>query len=54
VKQIFNQTGASDATQSAIQDYTLKAFETLDKMNISEDKKAILRAFGDKLMSRNV
>ncbi len=54
VKQIFNQTGASDATQTAIQDYTLKAFETLDKMNISEDKKAVLRAFGDKLMSRNV
>ncbi|NNT70812.1 polyprenyl synthetase family protein [Flavobacterium sp. IMCC34852] len=54
VKQIFNQTGASDATQSAIQDYTLKAFETLDKMNISEDKKTVLRAFGDKLMSRNV
>jgi geranylgeranyl diphosphate synthase type II len=54
VKQIFNQTGASDATQSAIQDYTLKAFETLDKMNISEDKKLILKAFGDKLMSRNV
>ncbi|WP_396194651.1 polyprenyl synthetase family protein [Flavobacterium sp.] len=54
VKQIFNQTGASDATQSAIQEYTLKAFETLDQMNISEDKKIVLRAFGDKLMSRNV
>ncbi len=54
VKQIFNQTGASDATQSAIQDYTFKAFETLDKMNISEDKKVILKAFGKKLMSRNV
>lgn len=54
VKQIFNQTGASDATQSAIQEYTLKAFETLDKMNISQDKKVVLRAFGDKLMSRNV
>jgi geranylgeranyl diphosphate synthase type II len=54
VKQIFNHTGASDATQSAIQDYTLKAFETLEQMNISEDKKAVLRAFGDKLMSRNV
>jgi geranylgeranyl diphosphate synthase type II len=54
VKQIFNQTGASDATQSAIHAFTLKAFETLDKMNISEDKKAVLKAFGDKLMSRNV
>ena len=54
VKQIFTQTGADAATQQAIQDFTLKAFQTLDAMNISEDKKAILKAFGNKLMSRNV
>jgi geranylgeranyl diphosphate synthase type II len=54
VKQIFTQTGADVATQQAIQDFTLKAFQTLDKINISEDKKAILKAFGNKLMSRNV
>jgi geranylgeranyl diphosphate synthase type II len=54
VKQIFTQTGADVATQKAIQDFTLKAFQTLDKINISEDKKAILKAFGNKLMSRNV
>jgi len=54
VKQIFTQTGADAATQQAIKDFTLKAFQTLDKMNISEDKKAILKAFGNKLMSRNV
>lgn len=54
VKQIFTQTGADAATQQAIQDFTLKAFQTLDTMNISDDKKAVLRAFGNKLMSRNV
>ena len=54
VKQIFIQTGADAATQQAIQDFTLKAFQTLDAMNISDDKKAVLRAFGNKLMSRNV
>lgn len=54
VKQIFTQTGAVAATQQAIQDFTLKAFQTLDTMNISEDKKAVLKAFGNKLMSRNV
>lgn len=54
VKEIFNTTGASAATQKSIQDFTLKAFETLDKMNISEDKKAILKAFGDNLMERKV
>lgn len=54
VKQIFTQTGADVATQQAIQDFTQKAFQTLDTMNISDDKKAVLRAFGNKLMSRNV
>ena len=54
VKDIFNQTGASQATQKAIQDYTFFAFETLEKMNISNDKKMILKAFGEKLMNRNV
>ena len=54
VKEIFNSTGASEATQKSIKDFTLKAFETLKKMNISEDKKEILKAFGENLMSRNV
>jgi len=54
VKTLFNATGASKATQQAIQDYTLKAFATLDKMNISSDKKAMLKAFGENLMNRNV
>jgi geranylgeranyl diphosphate synthase type II len=54
VKEIFNSSGASEATQIAIQDFTLKAFETLDKMNVSEDKKAILKAFGENLMGRSV
>jgi len=54
VKVLFNQTGAAQATQKAIEDFTFKAFETLDTMNISGDKKAVLKAFGQKLMSRNV
>jgi geranylgeranyl diphosphate synthase type II len=54
VKELFNQTGASEATQKAIQNYTFKAFETLEKMNISNDKKVMLRAFGENLMNRNV
>ena len=54
VKSIFNQTKASEATQKAIQEYTFKAFETLEKMNISDDKKRILKTFGENLMNRNV
>ncbi len=54
VKEIFNASGASSATQQAIRDFTLKAFETLEKMNISSDKKQSLRVFGENLMNRNV
>lgn len=54
VKEIFNATGSSQATQKAIQEFTFKAFETLDKMDISEDKKTLLKTFGEKLMNRNV
>ncbi len=54
VKEIFNQTGASEATQKAIQAYTFKALETLAEMNISDDKKEILKTFGENLMNRNV
>jgi geranylgeranyl diphosphate synthase type II len=34
----FNSSGASKATQDAIQDFTFKAFQMLDQMNISDDK----------------
>ncbi|UQD55772.1 polyprenyl synthetase family protein [Flavobacterium sp. K5-23] len=53
-KKIFNDSGASAATQQAIKEYTFKAFETLDKMNIEDDKKEVLRVFGQNLMGRNV
>ena len=35
VKAIFNSSGASKATQEAIQNFTFKAFETLEKLSIS-------------------
>ncbi|WP_333694168.1 polyprenyl synthetase family protein [Flavobacterium sp.] len=54
VKDFFNQTGASKATQNAIEEFTLKAFSTLDQMQIGDDKKMVLRAFGEKLMKREV
>jgi len=54
VKEIFDQSGASKANQKAIQDYTFKAFEILDNMNIGIDKKVVLKSFGEKLMNRSV
>ncbi|MCC9017996.1 MULTISPECIES: polyprenyl synthetase family protein [Flavobacterium] len=54
VKAIFNESGASKATQDAIEMYTFKAFETLDQMDLNAEKKNILRTFGENLMGRKV
>ncbi|GEL10688.1 geranylgeranyl diphosphate synthase, type II [Flavobacterium glycines] len=54
VKEIFLNSGAANATQKAIEAYTFKAFETLEKMDISAEKKHILRVFGEGLMGRKV
>jgi len=54
VKEIFNASGASKASQEAIKEYTLKAFETLKALKISDDKKEILKNFGENLMERKV
>lgn len=54
VKEIFNRTGASEATQQAIKNYTFKAFEKLEKIHIEAEKKVMLKAFGENLMRRNV
>lgn len=54
VKNIFIASRADATTKEAIEEYTLKAFDTLDKMDIGADKKEILRAFGQNLMKRTV
>ncbi|MDD2985465.1 polyprenyl synthetase family protein [Flavobacterium sp.] len=54
VKEIFVQTKAAEATQKAIENYTFKSFETLNQMQISEEKKMVLKVFGEKLMKRKV
>ena len=54
IKQIFIISGSSEATKTAIENYTKKAFAVLEHLNISENKKAILRQFGEQLMNRNV
>lgn len=54
IKKLFIETGANELTKKAIENYTAKAFETLEKMAIDIEKKAILKAFGENLMKRNV
>ncbi|MBC3758125.1 polyprenyl synthetase family protein [Hyunsoonleella sp. SJ7] len=54
VKKIFVDSGSADATKQAIADYTSLAFSGLEPLNISDEKKAILKGFGTNLMNRTV
>jgi geranylgeranyl diphosphate synthase, type II len=54
VKRIFKTSGASKVTEQEIKNYTNNAFLILESLNISEDKKQLLKAFGNQLMNRNV
>ena len=54
VKHIFTTSKASNATQKEIKNYTNKAFLILESLNISEEKKQLLKTFGSQLMNRNV
>jgi len=54
VKEIYEQSGASQATKNAISHYTEKAFSHLDILEVSDNNKNILRQFGKVLMGRKV
>src|SRR5690554_737158 len=54
VKSIFISSGSDQKTRKAIEAYTQKAFDILDKMEIQQDKKQQLRKFGEELMDRIV
>jgi len=54
VKQLFVNSGAAEATQIAVKDYTNKALNVLETLNIAEERKQSLRLFGEQLMNRRV
>lgn len=54
IKQIFDESGASEATKKAINDYTQKAFKIVEKLDISTESKKLLIGFGTFLMNRRV
>ena len=54
VKEIFERTGGAQSALEAIREFTFKAFTTLEKMDIADDKKSILKSFGENLMQRKV
>jgi len=54
VKSIFVNSGSDQKTKKAIEEYTKKAFEILERMDIPKGKKQQLQTFGEKLMNRIV
>ena len=48
------ESGAAKFTQVAIAAYTDEAFKVLGELEISEEKKEVLRSFGKQLMGREV
>ncbi|WP_109435757.1 MULTISPECIES: polyprenyl synthetase family protein [Aquimarina] len=54
VKHLFETTGAKDKTRLEIEKYTKEAFDVLDGLSITDDKKSILKLFGSSLMNRSV
>ncbi|WP_179344341.1 polyprenyl synthetase family protein [Winogradskyella ursingii] len=54
IKVLFDSTGASEATLRAVRDYTNEAFKLLEQLNITDEKKTILKEFGEQLMNRRV
>jgi geranylgeranyl diphosphate synthase type II len=54
IKEIFISSGASEATKQEIQNYTQIAFNVLENLAVSQEKKNILKQFGEQLMKRNI
>lgn len=54
VKSLFVSSGAAELTRAEIEKYTQQAFDVLESIEISEEKKQLLRSFGESLMERQV
>lgn len=54
VKAIYIQTGAAEIIKKEIKHYTQQAFQLLESIEAPENKKEILKEFGNKLMNREV
>lgn len=54
VKEIFIRSGAAVVTREEIEKYTRRAFELLNSLEAPENKKEVLKNFGNRLMNREV
>ena len=53
-KELFEITGAANATKNAIEEYTQRAFSKINLLAITEENKQLLHDFGTYLMNRRV
>lgn len=53
-KELYLESGAVSHTLKEIENYTQKAFETLENLEMEPEKKDMLRQFGTALMNREV
>lgn len=54
VRSVFQSSGAADRTREEIENYTARAFEVLEALDVPEERKQLLRSFGQGLMEREV
>ncbi len=54
IKTVFEQSGSVNMTKKEIEGYTQRAFECLKQLNLPEERKEILKIFGENLMQRTV
>jgi geranylgeranyl diphosphate synthase type II len=54
VNEVFIKSGASNVTKKTINDYTQKAFKSLNNLSVSKENKQVLIDFGESLMYRTV
>lgn len=52
VKSIFDKTNAGEACIKLVNDYTIKAFNKLSHLGISQEAKTLFKNFGNNLMKR--
>ena len=52
VKSIFDKTNAGEACVKLVNDYTIKAFNKLSRLGISQEAKTLFKNFGNNLMKR--
>ncbi|MDD3721230.1 MAG: polyprenyl synthetase family protein [Lutibacter sp.] len=52
--QIFKKNNIPEITIQEIESYTNKAYEILDKLSISDEKKTMLKNFGNSLIKRTI